>query len=140
MNREGLSFPEAVRKLADRVGVVIPESNVKHLMLRRDVVEAVEQGKFRVFAVASVDQALELLTGQSAGERGKDGQFPPDTINGKVEARLLELFELRQSFAEAAKKAQESIEDIDKRLAELDAGASLGEAVAGLGKEGIKRS
>jgi lon-related putative ATP-dependent protease len=86
------------RGLSGREGVVIPAANVKHLMLREDVVAAVAEGRFRVHAVESVDEAAELLTGLPAGERGADGAFPGGTLNARVEARLAE-------FAEKARKA-----------------------------------
>jgi ATP-dependent Lon protease len=61
-------------------GVIIPRPNAGDLMLREDVVEACAQGKFRVFAVEMVHEALELLTGVSAGERGDDGRYPEGTL------------------------------------------------------------
>lgn len=75
-------------------GVIIPRANEKNLMLSPEVVEAARRGQFRVWTVAKVEEALELLTGLPVGERGPDGQFPPDSLNGKVEARLRELHEL----------------------------------------------
>ncbi len=63
-------------------GVLVPRSNLRNLMLRPDVVEAVEQGKFHVFAVSSIDEGIEVLTGTPAGERDHEGQYPPSTING----------------------------------------------------------
>jgi predicted ATP-dependent protease len=76
-------------------GVLIPASNVKNLMLRRDVVEAVRAGKFRVYAVESIDQGIEILTGLPSGERDSAGNFPKGTVNYSVEARLIELAERR---------------------------------------------
>ncbi len=76
------------RGLSGAQGVLIPQANVKHLMLRRDVVDAVEQGRFSVHAVASIDDGIALLTDRPAGARGDDGRFPPDSINGRVERRL----------------------------------------------------
>jgi lon-related putative ATP-dependent protease len=78
-------------------GVLIPAANVQHLMLRRDVVDAVTEGKFRVYSVRTIDEGIELLTGIPAGVRGRDGRFPPDSINGKVEAKLT-------AYAEAARR------------------------------------
>jgi predicted ATP-dependent protease len=75
----------------DGQGVLIPRANVKHLMLRADVVEAARAGQFHVYAIASVDEAIEILTGRTAGTRAPDGRFPPDTINDAVE-RTLEAF------------------------------------------------
>ena len=71
-------------------------------MLREDVVEAVQQKQFAVFAIERIDDAIELLTGQVAGERGADRQFPAGTINRKIEDRLIEYAKMRRSFAESA--------------------------------------
>jgi predicted ATP-dependent protease len=78
-----------------RQGVVIPASNVKHLMLRPDVVEAAAAGKFAICPIDTVDQGLELLTGVPAGEAGPDGKYPPGTLNNRIAARL-------DAFAEAS--------------------------------------
>ncbi len=86
-------------------GVLIPESNVKHLMLRQDVLDAAEEGRFRVFSLEHIDQALELLTGLPAGEADEHGEYPENTVNGRVQARLDELTELALSYA-AAKKGE----------------------------------
>ena len=74
-------------------GVLVPRSNVQHLMLREDVVEAVRPGKFAVHGVSSIDHGIELLTGIAAGERGADGNFPAGSINARVEARLRDFAE-----------------------------------------------
>ncbi|MCL4838342.1 MAG: ATP-dependent protease, partial [Thermoanaerobaculia bacterium] len=81
--------------LTGEQGVVVPQSNLVHLMLRADVVAAVEEGKFRVFAVRDVDDCLELLSGLPAGERGRDGRFPEGSFNRRVEERLAALAELK---------------------------------------------
>ncbi len=82
------------RGWAEGQGVIIPASNVPHLMLRADVREASANGQFQVFPVQRIDQALELLTGLEAGERGKDGLFPEGSLNRRVEDRLEELSKL----------------------------------------------
>lgn len=69
-------------------GVIIPHDNVEHLMLSPRIVEAVEQGKFAVYAVRHVDEALELLTGLNAGRRRKDDSFTPGSLYDKVDKRL----------------------------------------------------
>ncbi|WPP46308.1 ATP-binding protein [Pseudomonas sp. AN-1] len=89
----------AARGLTGSQGVIIPLGNVKHLMLRREVVEAVAAGRFHVHAVEHAEQAMALLTGLPAGVADAAGQFPPGTVNGAVQASLRELSELRQSFA-----------------------------------------
>ena len=79
-------------------GVIIPADNRKHLMLRRDVREAVGDGRFHIYAVDGVDEAIELLTGETAGEPGGDGSYPPDTVNGRVQATLAGFSEGRARF------------------------------------------
>ena len=68
-------------------------------MLREDVVEAARAGRFAIYAVETIDQGVELLTGVPAGARGADGAFPEGTINRKVEERLSHLAEARRRFA-----------------------------------------
>jgi lon-related putative ATP-dependent protease len=87
------------RGLTGRQGVVIPSANVKHLMLRRDVVEATAQGRFRVYAVSSIDECLQLLTGMPAGVADDGGEFPADTVNARVRERLLQFAARRQAFS-----------------------------------------
>ncbi|HOP36026.1 MAG TPA: AAA family ATPase, partial [Syntrophales bacterium] len=74
-------------------GVLIPESNVRDLMLRKDVVKAVEDGTFHIYAVGTVDEGMEILTGLEAGRKGSDGTYPEGTINGRVDQKLKELGE-----------------------------------------------
>jgi predicted ATP-dependent protease len=92
------------RGLTGDQGVIIPISNVRHLMLRQNVVEAVEAGQFHVYHVQTVDQAAELLTGIPAGERDEEGNFPEGSINQLVEARLIELAEKQRAFAAPPKE------------------------------------
>lgn len=92
-----------VRGLTGEQGVLIPASNVKHLMLREDVVAAAADGKFHVWPVETVDQALNLLTGLPAGELGADGRFPAGTVNQRVADTLWEMFQLRQKYNEEGK-------------------------------------
>ena len=96
---EGFFDVCVARGLNGQQGVVIPSSNAKHLMLRHDVVEACEAGRFGVYAVESVDQALELLTGLPAGKADAEGRYPDGTVNLKVAEKLDELFELRRVLA-----------------------------------------
>ena len=87
------------RGLSGEQGVLIPESNLEHLMLRADVVDAVAQGRFAVYALATVDQAVELLTGVPAGVADAHGTYPPESINGRVQARVHALNDLHKAFA-----------------------------------------
>ena len=76
-------------------GVIMPASNVPHLILRDDVVEAIEKKQFVLYPVTTVDEAITLLTGLPAGERNKENKFPEGSVNYKVEQRLLEMAELK---------------------------------------------
>jgi lon-related putative ATP-dependent protease len=89
------------RGLNEQQGVLIPKSNAQHLMLREDVVEAVKNGQFSVFAVGTIDEGIEILTGVKAGERGVDGRFPGGTINRLVEDKLRSFAERGRGFAKA---------------------------------------
>ena len=91
------------RGLNGRQGVLIPSANVRHLMLRRDVVEACAAGQFHIYAVKTLDEALTLLTGVPAGEANAQGRFPAGTVNAAVETRVQELLQLRSRFGAEAK-------------------------------------
>lgn len=85
--------------LTGEQGVLVPCSNVQHLMLREDVVEAVAIAKFAIHGVSTIDHGIELLTGIAAGQRGADGNFPAGSVNARVEARLRAFAERARGFA-----------------------------------------
>ncbi len=87
------------RGLSGRQGVLIPAANVVHLMLREDVVQAAAAGRFHVYAVATVDEALELLTGVAVGTPAADGKLPAGCLAKRVADRLKHLGELRRAFS-----------------------------------------
>ena len=88
---EGMFDVCRVFGLSGDQGVVIPHQNLRNLMLRDDVVDAIREGKSHVYAIKTIDEGLEILTGVPAGERKADGKYPIDTFNHQVEKRLLEL-------------------------------------------------
>lgn len=92
------------RGLTGDQGVLIPSANIKNLMLRKDVVEAVEAGKFHVYPIDHIDQGIELLTGEPAGEADENSVYPPDSVNGKAQARL-------RKFAEKKPEQEEEAEE-----------------------------
>ncbi|MGQ9747663.1 MAG: Lon-insertion domain-containing protein, partial [Candidatus Caldatribacteriaceae bacterium] len=94
------------RGLTGRQGVIIPRSNVQHLMLDEEVVEAIRKGEFWVYAVSSVDEAMEILTGVPAGEK-VNGMFDKETVNGRVDQRLRTINELLRGFEEKKGKKEE---------------------------------
>ena len=86
------------RGLTGDQGVLIPAANTAHLMLRADVREAVANGTFHIYAMATVDQGIEILTGLVAGTRDDAGRFPDRTVNQRVEQRLLDFAERARAF------------------------------------------
>jgi lon-related putative ATP-dependent protease len=84
------------RGLTGSQGVLIPQANVQHLMLREDVVEACSGGRFAVYPVQTIDEGVALLTGRRAGVRGSDGLYPVDSLNRMVEDRLKRFAKVRR--------------------------------------------
>jgi lon-related putative ATP-dependent protease len=96
------------RGLNEQQGVLIPKANVQHLMLREDVVEAARHRQFAIYPVTTVDEAIEILTGIKAGERGPEGRFPAGTINRLVEDKLKGFAEKARGFTRATGNAGDS--------------------------------
>lgn len=92
------------RGLTGTQGVLIPESNVKHLMLKNDVIEAIKQKKFFIYPIKNVDEAMEILTGLSAGERDESGNFAKGSINALVEETLVAYAQKSKEFSESSAK------------------------------------
>lgn len=84
--------------LTGEQGVMIPHANVKDLMLREEVVQAVKEGKFHIYAVKSIDEGIEILTGVKAGKIGKTGKYPKGSINALVTEKLQSLAEGLRDF------------------------------------------
>ena len=99
----------AARGLSGTQGVMIPRANVRHLMLRADVVQACAEGKFHIYPISSIDEGIALLTGHPAGERGADGAYPEASVNRLVEDRLARFAKLRK---EADSKDADSRTDL----------------------------
>lgn len=76
------------RGLTGNQGVLIPRANVRNLMVRDEVVDAVRAGQFHIYAVSTIDEGIEILTGVPAGAADSDGAYPEETINGRVSRRL----------------------------------------------------
>jgi lon-related putative ATP-dependent protease len=96
---EGFFAVCRARGLTGEQGVAIPGTNVRHLMLADEVVAAVGAGDFHVWAVETVDEGIELLTGCPAGERGADGEFPAGSVHRRVEDRLRGYADRLRDFA-----------------------------------------
>jgi predicted ATP-dependent protease len=98
------------RGLDGTQGVVIPKANVQDLMLKKEVVDAVKDGKFHVWAIGHIDEALELLTGLPAGKRLPDGTWEPDTVNFKVDQKLRRMMELAKELMKGEEEARKKSE------------------------------
>ena len=89
----------AKRGLTGTQGVLIPQANVQHLMLRKDVIDACAADQFAVYPIATIDEGITLLTGLAAGDRGADTNYPPGSVNRRVEDRLRAFASIRRNFA-----------------------------------------
>ncbi len=91
-------------------GVMIPQANVRHLMLNPEVIEAVKDGKFSVWAVSNIDEGVEILTGITAGKIRKDGSYGSATVHGLVKARLKKILSdgmrLEKKFSRSPRKTK----------------------------------
>ena len=86
--------------LTGQQGVLIPESNVQNLMLKEEVLESVEDGKFHIYPVKTIDQGIEMLTGVKAGTRQADGAYEKGTVNYRVDERLKDMADKMREFPE----------------------------------------
>ncbi|MFX1563377.1 MAG: Lon protease family protein, partial [Promethearchaeota archaeon] len=88
--------------LTGNQSVIIPKANIQNLMLKDEVVEAVRKGKFHIFAIETIDEGIELLTGIPAGKRKSDGNFPSGTINDLVDKRLKQMATTMREYTSAS--------------------------------------
>jgi len=89
-------------------GVLIPQSNIQHLMLKKEVIEAVAAGSFHIYPISTIDEAIELFTGHRAGQRDEKGRFPEGTFNRLVEDSLRRLANIRHEFSDADRSPSKS--------------------------------
>ncbi|MBI4334293.1 MAG: AAA family ATPase [Chloroflexi bacterium] len=97
--------------LTGRQGVMIPYQNARNLMLRDYVIDAVREGKFRIYMVKSVDEGISVLTGVPAGERQSDGRYPEGTVNYLVDKRLRDIAQGLKEFAAAGEEKKDKKEE-----------------------------
>ncbi|MBE9475006.1 MAG: AAA family ATPase [Chloroflexi bacterium] len=88
------------RGLTGDQGVLIPSANVKHLMLNLEIRDAVADGLFNIYPISEIDQGIELLTGIPMGQPDQEGKYPPETISGRVQARLEKLAKSKDASGE----------------------------------------
>ena len=108
------------RGLTGEHGVLIPETNVKNLMLRADVVDAVREGKFHIYPVSTIDEGIATLTGREAGERSPDGTYPEGTVNYEVDDRLRDFAEQLREFGREDEEEKEEEPAEEKKEEELE--------------------
>jgi predicted ATP-dependent protease len=94
--------------LNGRQGVMIPKSNVKNLMLKKEVIDAVKAEKFNIYAVSTVEEGIELLTGVPAGTRDEEGSYPEGTVYFEVQKKL-------KTYLERSHKYQKEFEDKEEK-------------------------
>ncbi len=87
-------------------GVIIPEANIPNLMLREDVVKAIEEKKFHLYSVRTIDQGIEILTKTKSGEKLKNGEFEKDSVNDLVNRKLLEFAVKLKEFSGEKEQAK----------------------------------
>jgi lon-related putative ATP-dependent protease len=104
---EGFYAVCKAKGLTGRQGVIIPDANRKNLMLKQEVINAVENGQFRIWSVTSIDQGIEILTGKPAGERLEDGTWPAGSVNERVDRRLREMIEIARNFQKEADQSDD---------------------------------
>ena len=100
------------RGLTGQQGVIIPKRNINDLMVKKELISAVEKGKFHIYAIEDMDEGIEILTGVKAGRRDKKGNYPKNTINYLVMQRLRimseSIKELEQKTKRKEKKGKRS--------------------------------
>lgn len=96
--------------LTGEQGVMIPDSNVQNLMLKEEVIDAVREGKFNIYSVKTIDEGIEVLTGEKAGQRRADGTFEEGTVNYLVDKQLRDMAEKLKEYP-ATSVQQKKVEE-----------------------------
>ncbi|SPD75529.1 putative ATP-dependent protease [uncultured Desulfobacterium sp.] len=99
--------------LTGRQGVIVPHKNLRNLMLKKEVTDAVERGQFHIWAISTIEEGLEILTGMDAGKMQEDGSYPEDTVFGKVDERLFEIAEIVKKFDKELDEEEGGMESVD---------------------------
>ncbi|MEW5899220.1 MAG: Lon protease family protein, partial [Bacillota bacterium] len=108
---EGFFAVCKIKGLTGEQGVIIPHQNVDNLMLKHEIIEAVQEGKFHIYAVRTVEEGISILTGAPAGIRGADGKYPENTVFYLVDKKLREYAEGLAGFGSKEKGSQEQNRD-----------------------------
>ena len=100
------------RGLTGRQGVIIPEANRKDLMLKKELIQAVREGRFHILAISHVEEGLEIFTGKPAGKKKKDGSYPKNSLNFLVEDRLVKWNAIAREAAGQEREKSAPTEDL----------------------------
>jgi len=98
----------AQRGLNGHQKIIIPQDNIKHLMLEEEIIEAVHQGKFHIYGVTNVDEAASLLMSIEAGEADLSGEYPENSLNAIINQKLAELAIIRHTFGDTHKENEDA--------------------------------
>ena len=99
------------RGLTGDQGVLIPKSNVQHLILKDEVVEVVSKGSFHIYPISMIDEGIEVLTGVKVGKKLPDGSFEAGSINDRVDKQLRGMAKKLKEFSLLEKKGKEESEE-----------------------------
>jgi lon-related putative ATP-dependent protease len=99
------------RGLTGEQAVIVPASNLASLMLRDDLVDACAAGRFHIYAVDTADEAIELLTGMVVGDEDAEGEFPEDSVNGRIAQQLLQFAVIAETFGKLVRTEDETQDD-----------------------------
>jgi len=105
---EGFFYVCQAKGLTGEQGVMIPSSNVEHLMLREEVVNAVRQGLFHIYSASTIDEGIEILTGVKAGSKRPDGSIEKESVNQRVSQRLSDMARSLRDFMRGPSERERS--------------------------------
>lgn len=113
---EGFYAVCKAKGLTGNQGVIIPHQNVRHLMLKDEVVDAVKEGRFHIWPIKSIDEGIEILTGWPAGEADANGNYPADSVHGRVNHKLWRYADVLKEFQVPEEEHREAQEE-ERRMA-----------------------
>ncbi len=97
--------------LNGRQGVIIPEKNVRNLMLKQEIIDSVKEGQFHLWPISTVEEGIEILTGMEAGTLQPDGTYPEGTLFRRVDERFFEIAEIVKKFAKEEEEGEKPNEE-----------------------------
>ncbi len=105
-----------IKGLNGEQGVIIPQQNVKNLMLPEEIIDAVKAGTFHIYSVKNIDEGIEILTGVEAGEMNPDGTYTKDSVYDKVNRKLQELIKPSPAEIEALRVSKAIKDELEEKV------------------------